>query len=219
MSKPFNAAPNFNRLAHVYRWMEWASFGPWLHICRCAFLGSLVNRRRALVLGDGDGRFTARLLRLNSQIQIDAIDTSSAMLEELASRAGSDANRVHAQCVDIRSWLPAGNSYDLIVSHFCLDCLTANEIQSLAEKICQVASPSAIWVVSEFAIPNNQFGQLIARPVITALYSAFGLLTGLDIRALPDHRAALHKAGFVPANERRWLGGLLVSELWSIGGR
>ena len=27
-----------------------------------------------------------------------------------------------------------------------------------------------IWVVSEFAIPDNWYGRLIARPVVTVLY-------------------------------------------------
>ena len=47
------------------------------------------------------------------------------------------------------------------------------------------------------------------------LYRAFGLLTGLAVRALPDYDAALCTAGFKLAKKRSWLGGLLVSELWS----
>ena len=58
-------APNFNGVAHFYRWMELVTFGPWLQRCRCAFLGELAGCRRAAVLGDGDGRFSAQLLRVN----------------------------------------------------------------------------------------------------------------------------------------------------------
>jgi hypothetical protein len=57
MSQP----PDFNRLARFYRWMELVSFGPWLCWCRCAFVGEVSACRYALILGDGDGRFTARL--------------------------------------------------------------------------------------------------------------------------------------------------------------
>src|SRR6185437_1080687 len=60
-----NDTPKFDRLARVYRWMEWLSFGPYLSRCRRAFLPQLRDARRALVLGDGDGRFTAALLRRN----------------------------------------------------------------------------------------------------------------------------------------------------------
>lgn len=210
------STPDFDRLARVYRWMEWASFGPWLQYCRCGFLPSLADRRRALILGDGDGRFTAQLLRANSQIQIDAVDASSAMLKELVRRAGPDSPRVRAESADVRDWLSSREGYDLIVSHFFLDCLTAHEIRKLAEKLRSVSLPSALWVVSEFSIPQNLFGRWFARPLIAGLYKAFGLLTGLDTRKLPDHRTALFNSGFVLTAQRHYLGGLLVSELWAV---
>jgi SAM-dependent methyltransferase len=218
ISEP-NPPPNFNRLARLYRWMELASFGPWLWRCRCAFLDSLVDCRRALVLGDGDGRFTARLLRSNPEIYIDAIDASSAMLETLVQRAGRDVDRVRTFCADARHWQPANTSYDLIVAHFFLDCLTTAEVQSLASSLRDAVSPSALWVVSEFAIPAGHFGRLVARPVVSFLYRAFGILTGLKLRALPDHHTALLQSEFSLEKQRTWLGGLLVSELWLAKGR
>lgn len=215
MASEPNPPPNFNRLVHFYRWMELASFGPWLWRCRCAFLDSLVDCRRALVLGDGDGRFTARLLRINPEIHIDAVDASFAMLEALVQRAGRDAARVRPYWVDARHWQPAKPPYDLVVAHFFLDCLTGAEVQSLAAPLRHAVSPSALWVVSEFAIPAGRFGRLIAAPVVSFLYRAFGILTGLKLRALPDHRTALLQSGFTLEKQRTWLGGLLVSELWS----
>jgi ubiquinone/menaquinone biosynthesis C-methylase UbiE len=210
-----NAPPDFDSLARVYRWMEWASFGPWLQYCRCTFLPSLVDCRKALILGDGDGRFTARLLRTNAQVQIDAVDASSAMLKALIRRAGKNGSRVHTQCADVRDWQPSGEGYDLIVSHFFLDCLTAEEIVKLAETLRRVSLPSAVWIISEFAIPPNAFGRWLARPLVAGLYRAFGVFTGLDIRRLPDHRTALCNAGFALRAKRHHLGGLLVSELWA----
>jgi hypothetical protein len=41
------------------------------------------------------------------------------------------------------------------------------------------------------------------------------VLTGLRVRQLPEHRAALEKAGFVLRERRTWLGGLLVAEMWT----
>ena len=56
---------NFDRLARIYRWMELVTFGPLLGRCRYRFLEQLCNCRTALLLGDGDGRFAARLLAAN----------------------------------------------------------------------------------------------------------------------------------------------------------
>ena len=210
-----NPPPNFNRLARLYLWMELISFGPWLMLCRCAYLNECCAARHALALGDGDGRFTARLLRENSAIKVDAVDVSPAMLEALVYRASPDTDRIHAFHADIRRWQPEDPPYDLIVSHFVLDCLTTVEVQSLAATLARAVSPGSLWIISDFAVPTNWFGWLVARPAVWALYRAFGWLTGLQVRSLPDHSIALRQAGFILQERKRWLGGLIISELWT----
>ena len=136
------------------------------------------------------------------------------MLDALLHRASQNARRVSVHCADARDWQPANPPYDLVVSHFFLDCLTTKEIRALAERLRDAVSPSAMWVVSEFAVPHSGFGRLIARPLVWLLYRAFGLLTGLKIRSLPDHHGALRDAGFTLTRRRCWLHGLLVGEMW-----
>jgi hypothetical protein len=212
--------PDFNRLARLYRWMEFFSFGPWLGLTRRTFLGDLAHRRRALVLGDGDGRFTGRLLRVNPAVRVDAVDSSAAMLQALLRRAGPHADRVRVHLSDARDWKPpaaiAAPPYDLIVTHFFLDCLTTREIESLAARLRSAVSPGTLWIVSEFAVPPGWFGRFIALPLVKTLYFSFGLLTGLQIRALPDHSAALRQTGYSLLDRRNRLGGLLIAEKWSV---
>ncbi|MGH9606135.1 MAG: class I SAM-dependent methyltransferase [Terracidiphilus sp.] len=211
-----NAPADLNRLAGLYQWMEYATFGPWLSWCRTAYLAELRSCRRALVLGDGDGRFTARLLRANPQVEVDAVDASTAMLRALVRRAGPHAGRVRAHCADARLWEHANAPYDLVAAHFFLDFLTTEEVRALARTLRGAVSAGALWVVSEFAIPESGFGRLAARPVVAGLYFGFRRLTGLAVRKLPDHRGALSEAGFLLARRRPRLGGLLVSELWTV---
>jgi SAM-dependent methyltransferase len=215
-----NPAPRFDRLARLYRWMELFSFGPWLMRCRVAFLGELCQRgasvSRALVLGDGDGRFTAQLLAALPAVQVDAVDLSPAMLAELKRHAGLNADRVAAQVADVRAFVPPSLPYALFVTHFLLDCLTTEEVRALAAKLRASAAADALWMVSEFATPEGFYGRFVAWPMVRLLYLAFGLLTGLRTRTLPDHPAALADAGFELAERRAWLGGLLVSELWRV---
>jgi SAM-dependent methyltransferase len=213
--QPANAAtPDFNHLAQIYRWMEWLTFGPFLQGCRTAFLSSLQQRRRGLVLGDGDGRFTSRLLRTNAHILIDAVDASDAMLSQLTKRVSFNSRRVHTHSADARTFQPAHHAYDLIATHFFLDCFTTSEVKRLACRLRRHAAPNALWVVSEFAIPSNLYGRAIARPLISALYLAFGLLTRLRIRELPNHHVALAQAGWSLVDQQKRLAGLLISELW-----
>jgi hypothetical protein len=61
------------------------------------------------------------------------------------------------------------------------------------------------------------FGRLVARPMVTCLYWAFGLLTALPVRRLPEWHGALEHAGFARVMEKRRLRGLLVSEIWRVG--
>lgn len=208
-------APHFDRLARVYRWMEMFTFGPWLERCRFAYLSELAGCRRAAVLGDGDGRFTARLLGSNPVVTIDAVDASHNMLRELLKRVGHDAARVHMHHADAREWLPENPPYDLVATHFFLDCFTEEDIRVLAAKLCGAMSQDALWVVSEFAIPEDRFGRWVAGPVVWLLYRAFGLLTGLRIRRLPDYDEALRTVGLTRVGRRSFLRGLLVAEIWS----
>jgi hypothetical protein len=215
-------APNFNRLARAYRWMEWASFGPFLNLCRLTYLPRLTHCRSALVLGDGDGRFTAGLLRVNPFIHVHAVDASPAMLDTLTQTCSANAIRLTTEKSDLRIWQPApvsiplaASTFDLVVTHFFLDCLSTSEVLALAQRIKPIISPRALWVVSEFAVPPGRFGRLVARPIVHGLYLAFGLLTGLRTRALPDYAIALSAAGFTRLERRPRLGGLLVSELWA----
>jgi SAM-dependent methyltransferase len=208
-------APNFDRLAGPYRWLEYMSFGPLLWRCRVRWLPRLAGCRRALVLGDGDGRFTAALLRRNPEIRVHAVDLSPRMLEALERRAGMAGNRATTEVADLRLWSPAvGAEYDLIVTHFFLDCLTSQEVANLALRLGARAAPDALWVVSDFAVPPTRYGRMLAKPVVTGLYFAFGWLTGLGRRELPDHAAGLAAAGWKLRSEDRQLGGLLFSQLW-----
>jgi trans-aconitate methyltransferase len=210
-----NPAPDFNRLARLYRWLEYFSFGPWLWRCRTHFLLQLAHSRNALILGDGDGRFTARLLRSNPRITITAIDASSQMIESLHRAAAPHQARLTTDIADIRTWRPTNSAhYDLIVTHFFLDCLTTAEVTDLASRLAPALAPDTLWLVSEFATPPTLFGRTIAAPLVACLYLAFRLLTNLRLKALPDYRQALVDAGWSLHVQHTHLCGLLVSQLW-----
>jgi SAM-dependent methyltransferase len=210
------SAPNFDGLARLYRWMEYLSFGPFLWRCRIHFLHRLADCRSALVLGDGDGRFTARLLRANPAICVHAVDLSPRMIESLERVAAPCRNRLVAEVADLRSWNPeaSGQRYDLVVTHFFLDCLSTGEVMDLARRVAPALARDAVWLVSEFGIPPTRFGRALAAPVVASLYYAFRLLTGLRVRSLPEYGQVLTAAGWSLKAECTHLRGLLVSQLW-----
>jgi ubiquinone/menaquinone biosynthesis C-methylase UbiE len=213
---------NFDSIARPYRWLEYLSFGPYLERCRLHFLSQLTTHRRALILGDGDGRFTARLLAANPQITVDAVDSSGAMLSllsERVSRLGLNARkRLNVVHTDALAFTPEGPPYDLIVTHFFLDCLLDAQVANLLMQIRPNLVPGAIWLVSEFAVPQHQPAAALSRLVITALYQAFRIFTGLKTQRLPNYASIFRQNGFSSVDRRTFLGGLLVAEIWRLDG-
>jgi SAM-dependent methyltransferase len=208
---------NFDLLARPYRWLEYMTFGPWLERCRVAHLAHLTGARRALLLGDGDGRFLAQLLAAHPNLTVDVVDSSPAMLrilDQRMRRAGRETGIClhHANALE---WNPSGR-YDLIISHFFLDCFFPHQLDQLFERVLPHALPGAQWVISEFAIPRNSIAAYAARGIIALLYRSFGLLTGLPVRALPDYTILLRRRGLLLNCERRYLAGLLTSQVWTL---
>jgi SAM-dependent methyltransferase len=208
--------PNFDLIARPYRWLEYLTLGKSLENCRTHFLPQLLNRRHTLVIGDGDGRFLAQLLKQNPNLQADAVDTSAAMLQLLRQRckaatpnAAARLRTHHANAITF----PLKEQYDLVVTHFFLDCLTQPELNTLITRIVPTLAPGALWLISDFRIPTGPM-RIPAKLLIRSLYLVFRILTGLRTTCLPDHSTPLTQAGLTRIFHQHHLGGLLTTELW-----
>jgi ubiquinone/menaquinone biosynthesis C-methylase UbiE len=217
MSEP----AGFDRLAAIYRWMEYFSFGPYLEQCRELRISEMASCRRALVYGDGDGRFLAELMRRapkirSPKIQVTAVDASSSMLHRLAQRLppAAQVRLVQADALACEPAMFPEAPFDLVVSHFFLDCFDEGEIAALLAHVNDAVEKTALWVVSDFAIPRRTPARFLGILIVRSLYLAFGLLTGLQTRRLPDHARVMREAGWMLEDRRELLFGLLVSERW-----
>ena len=194
---------NCDRIARGYRWIEYAGFGRGLERRREAFLTDVADARRVLALGDGDGRALAALLAAAPYACVDYIEVSARMLELARERAGTE--QVNYRCEDARNARLPTAEYDLIVTHFFLDCFDEKDLDALIARLADAATPRAQWLISEFR--GN--GRLVR-----ALYLFFRLATGLRTRRLVDHHPLLKHHGFhLVRHEEAWRG-LLASELW-----
>ncbi len=185
---------------------------------RTTHLLALSACRSALVLGDGDGRALARLLRANPHLRATAVDSSRAMLRLLAARCAFASHRLTALHADALAFLtettPTDPPFDLVTTHFFLDCFSEPELARLIPAIRDRLAPGGLWAVSEFRIPSAGPLRLPARILVRTLYLAFRLLTGLRPTRLPDFATLLHRAGLVRIRTQHSLGGLLTAELW-----
>jgi SAM-dependent methyltransferase len=205
--------PNFDALALHYRWIEAATFGPLLQWCRTALLPQMLTAQRALVLGDGNGRFLAELLAANSSVGVDAIDISPAMVKLARQRIAAN-ERVRFHIADARlASFPLG-SYDLIVTNFFLDCFGPHDLERLIPSLAATLEPGGRWVVGDFRLPARGWPRIAGRAALAAMYAFFQLTTRLPARQLVDPSPFLRSAGLSLDSEKSRLGGFLSARLW-----
>src|SRR5664279_570103 len=208
---------NFDAIARPYRWLEYITCGRLLERVRFAHIPGLADRTRALLLGDGDGRFLERLTFHNRALYAEAVDSSARMLALLQSRickagAGDRVTLTQANVID-EKFQPCGSGYDLVVTHFFFDCLTDREVEEIVDRVIPTLAHESIWIVSEFDVPPAG-PRMCARILIRLLYASFGLLTGLSVHSLPDYRRVLQSREFCLEKRTTSMRGILVSEIW-----
>jgi cyclopropane fatty-acyl-phospholipid synthase-like methyltransferase len=209
-----SAPANFDRIARPYRILEYLTLGKILERTRMHFLPRLPASGNVLVLGDGDGRFLEHLLATNLGLRATALDSSEEMLRLLRERCAPYASRLRTLHGDALGFIPPANaSYDLLVTHFFLDCLTEPQLDELVQHLSAALAPDALWLFSDFRIPPGSM-RWPARILVRSLYLAFRVITGLRVTQLPNHGPFLSAAGFRRIDRQLFFFGILTTELW-----
>ena len=118
---------SFDSIAPLYRLLETIAFANRLQSARVTFLDQIPSPQRALIAGEGNGRFLRELLQKHPATVVDCVDASARMLQLARERVHGDSRTQHLH-EDLVVWSPEENAYDLIVTHFFLDCFTQGEI-------------------------------------------------------------------------------------------
>lgn len=208
---------NFDLLAPHYRWMEWVLAGPKLQRCRAAFLHSLPAPRRALIVGPGHGRFVVELLRRHPQAQCTCVDSSRRMLDATRQRLaaeGLDIGQVNFVHADILRWPAPNAAYDLVVTHFVLDCFRPEQLAQVLPVLAKAATPDARWLLSDFQEPSGGLAKWRARAILEMMYLFFRWAASLPAYELTAPDPLLAQCGFKLRERRTFEWGLLHSDLW-----
>jgi ubiquinone/menaquinone biosynthesis C-methylase UbiE len=215
---------SFDRVARPYAALERIAFGRALERARFAWIDepSVRRARHVGVFGEGDGRFAARLAASAGRgAEIECWDASAAMIRIAARRlrrTDTPAARVRFHHADIETDALPDARYDLVVTHFFLDCFEGERLARVVERIARTAAPEAHWLFTDFALPGAGAGRLRARARLAAMYAFFRATAGLRARRLDDPAPHLRRAGFAVKRCATMRGGSLNAELW-IGGR
>jgi ubiquinone/menaquinone biosynthesis C-methylase UbiE len=208
---------NFDRVAPFYEALETIAYGHALQRARIRWLRAIPSPGRALILGEGNGRFVSELLKAHPGVKIDCVDASAAMLKLVKRRLG-EASGVGSGMRflqrDIREWTPV-DSYDLIVTHFVLDCFEASEVKVVVEKLARVATRDATWLLADFTVPQSALARMQAKVWLRAMYFFFRVTAGLRTSELIDPTGDLSAQGFARRSREVSRLGMLKSEMWS----
>ncbi|MDB6034494.1 MAG: Methyltransferase type 12 [Verrucomicrobiales bacterium] len=208
---------SFDLLAPYYRSMERVLAGSKLQRCRLALLEEIQKPTTVLLMGEGHGRFLPELMRRHPSAQITCLDASSAMIgaaQISLRREGLDPARVEWLHADAMEWIPPAQSYDLVVTHFFLDCFTADQLDVLIGRISSALKPQAEWLFSDFRVPPDGFTRLRAQIILWLMYRFFRRAAQLSARTLVSPVSRFHSQGFVLRQERIFEWGLLHAQLW-----
>jgi ubiquinone/menaquinone biosynthesis C-methylase UbiE len=215
--QPASESADFDALAPYYSWMERLLAGRKLQRCRAAFLASICPPRRALIVGQGHGAFVTELLRTHPAVRCTCVDSSSRMLREARKRlqaSGGNEARVEFIHADILAWAPPHGEFDLIVTHFFLDCFPPEQLDRVLPKLSAAAGPEASWLVADFQEPAAGPAKWRARAILEVMYMFFGWAAGLPANRLTTPDSLLSRHGFFLSARRTFDWGLLHSDLW-----
>ena len=209
---------SFDAIAPWYRALEWITCGEQLQRCRVACLGEISAPRRALIVGEGNGRFLCELLRVHPAVAVDCLDASERMLQLARKRieqtCPDGAARVRFLHDDISSWIPPEDRFDLIVTHFVLDCFRGPELVLVIKKLACAATPDATWLVADFCIPVGRFARARARAWLALMYGFFRATAGIQAARLVDPTPLIRAQGFALATQYQFKSAMLKSESW-----
>ncbi len=209
-------AHGFNRLARVYRAIEFLAFGGDLERARFCFLERLRDCRNILILGEGDGRCLAQLLETAPAARIHCLDLSAGMLARARARLStSAAARVTFEQADLLTHALPTATYDAVITFFFLECFTPGQTAGIVARVRASLQPGATWLFADFVLPPRGFARLRAQAWVGLLYLFFRWQTNLTARFLPPSEELIEQAGLERTALRVLQGGLVHSAVYA----
>jgi SAM-dependent methyltransferase len=212
---------SFDTLAPHYRRMERLFGGCLMQRSRAAFIAQTLHCRRALLAGEGPGQFLAALLAANAQVSVTCVEGSARMIEQaraLLTRRGLCGSQVSFVQQDALQWSQRPGEYDLVATHYFLDCFRPDQLAGLVRRLADSATPSATWLLADFRVPTKGWRRWRAELIVALLFRVFRLTTGLAASRLTPPDDYLRAVGFGLVARREWSLGLVHSDLWQRAG-
>ena len=211
----------FGRLAGVYEGLERLAYGKLLMRARVTFLNELKCAEHVLILGEGDGRFLLKLLRMNPYGSVTVIDNSAGMLRRAEVRVAAERPaarpRVSFRLQDALTAPLTPNTYDALVTHFFLDVFPAPLLGQLVPRLASTLKPGGVWLLADFAAPQtltSPLPRLYSQFMIPLMYTFFRAQTALPASTLAPPQLFLGAVGLNLERSQSFRGGFVYAQSW-----
>lgn len=204
-------ARNYDFVAPFYPLLERAAFGSGLSEARDASLPAVLSAQRALLIGEGNGRFLASCLNEKCEGSITVVESSGKMLSLLRARIRGIELRTRLELVhaDFRDWAAPGADFDVIVTHLFLDLFRPDSQRRILEKITALSTENTVWINVDFrpAIQSR-----IHRVIDWLQYRFDGLLSGIEADRQYDPAPIIRQLGWAVQEERAFCSSTIFSQ-------
>ena len=204
---------NFDRLAPHYHWMEALSGGGLLQRARTVWLDELKDCRNILSVGEGHGRFAAACAARFPDAELTCVEASAAMIAVAQDHLGRLGESVRWHHAELRHWQNA-ERFDALITCFFLDCFPPEELAVVIDNLAKRATPQAVWVVVDFAVPAQGIARWRARVIHALMYFFFCRVVALPARRLSAPDDMLLAQGFRLIARRTYSWGLIQADVW-----
>ncbi|MFT5883092.1 MAG: 2-polyprenyl-3-methyl-5-hydroxy-6-metoxy-1,4-benzoquinol methylase [Crocinitomicaceae bacterium] len=206
---------DYSRVAGAYRWLEVLVFSSTLQKARLTylevFLQSLIQLEcpSIAVVGDGDGRFLAELLKCEQDFKIDYIDCSPGMLRVAQKRAGHDS-RVTWRCEQFERG--SKKSYDAIACHFVLNGFGSEQRKHFVGAISASLNPNGILLVSDF----DSRAHRMSAALVFCMQCFFHVFSGVPFADVSRLDEMFIGREMTKLGEMEWWKGAIFSQMWKM---
>jgi len=155
-------------------------------------------------------------LETNQCCRVTCIDASEAMLGKARSRISpEDSGRVNFVEADILQTVLPKEGYDVLATHFFLDCFTRETLMLLIPQLARCLRSGGRWSLADFVEPEGEGGGARLRHfALRMLYAFFRSTCGIKARRVVDPRGMLLSQGLRETARNIFARGWIFSSIW-----
>ncbi|MHC2993790.1 methyltransferase type 12 [Pontibacter sp. HJ8] len=214
MRQPKNSG--FDTVAPFYDSLSRLVFGNSLRQAQLAHLRAIPARARILLIGGGSGWLLEKLLQLQPSLTVTYLEASPKMLQMAQARLAKNQALATAPVtfrLGTEDALQPGETFDVILTPFLLDLFPDQRLRPLLDRLYQTLTSGGSWLFSDFC-PVQLPPPLWQRLLLQSMYTFFGLLSGVEARALPDFEQHFARLQLQEERAASFYGGMVQAKVY-----